>query len=71
MSKDLINRQAAIEAIKTIIENPPYHDSKGSGYFYTHDIYQAINDVPSIDIVQCNECKYGQDDLFHMFCTYH
>lgn len=25
----------------------------------------------SIDIVCCKECKYGQDDLFHMFCAYH
>jgi len=30
-----------------------------------------ITDAPSIDIVRCKECKYGQEDLFHMFCAYH
>ena len=28
-------------------------------------------EAPSIDIVRCRECKYGQEDLFHMFCVYH
>ena len=23
------------------------------------------------EIVRCKECKYGQEDLFHMFCAYH
>ena len=27
--------------------------------------------APSINIVHCKDCKYGQDDLFHMFCAYH
>lgn len=33
--------------------------------------WEDIEDAPHIDIVRCKECRYGQDDLFHMFCAYH
>ena len=34
-------------------------------------VFYRINEAPSIEIVRCQDCKYGQDDLFHMFCGYH
>lgn len=34
-------------------------------------ILNALRMAKSIDIVRCRECRYGQDDLFHMFCAYH
>ena len=30
-----------------------------------------LKGTPSINIVRCRECIYGQDDLFHMFCECH
>ena len=60
MSDDLISRQAVLDILR-------YECSDAVEKY----LGEKIESLPSIDIVRCEECKYGQADLFHMFCAYH
>ena len=41
------------------------------GIIELHDSYDFDSPIALKQLVRCRECKYGQDDLFHMFCGYH
>ena len=84
---DLIDRQAAIEAMEDV---DWYHinsngqlvhgaNSKEDEPLYkAEDVYKVLNDVPSAqpEIIRCKDCKYSDTDntLGVMFCwrvSYH
>jgi hypothetical protein len=36
-----------------------------------HPLFPYDEEDKPQKLIRCRECKYGQDDLFHMFCVYH
>jgi len=36
-----------------------------------HPLFPYDEEDKPQELIRCRECKYGQDDLFHMFCVYH
>ena len=59
------------EWIRNVYADFEHYENRDDWTTPIANVLAVIDDAPSIDIVRCKECKYGQEDLFHMFCAYH
>ena len=80
---DLIERQAAIDAIEEV---DWYHQNKNKdmvsganssehqAWYRAEDIYQALERQPTVDaveVVRCKDCKYYDGECPYPVCNYH
>lgn len=36
--------------------------------FHCYEVEEWLKSLPTIEIVYCKDCRYAQDDIFHLFC---
>lgn len=55
---DLISRQAAIDALMEILDEPSHAE-----FLYTDEICKALNGLPSAqpEIIRCRDCRWRKD----------